>query len=189
MSSVLEVDSLSVSFPVGDSRQSSPRRVRPVNGVSFVLKAGRSLGLIGESGCGKTMTALALLRLVPHPGRQHATRLNLTRRDGTRADLATLDASSEAIRRVRGGEIGLVFQDATRSLSPVRTVGSQLREAITAHRDVGRREADQVALDLLREVGLPDPWRRTTEYAHQLSGGMSQRGSRSRWRCAANLVY
>ncbi len=173
---VLEVDGLSVSFPSeAHSRQETTGRLRPVNHVSFVLKRGESLGLIGESGCGKTMTALAILKLVPYPGRQHASRITLTDHAGIRTELAPLDPAGEAMRRVRGGEIGFVFQDAAGSLSPARTIGSQLREAIRVHRPVGRDEADRVALNLLREVGLPDPERRVAEYAHQLSGGMSQR--------------
>ncbi len=172
----LEVHALSVSFPVADHHgRDQPDRLRPVNNVSLTLKPGESLGLIGESGCGKTMTALAILKLVPYPGRQQAARIALTQRDGACADLAPLDPSGEVMRRVRGGQIGFVFQDAARSLSPVRTIGSQLREAIRAHRPVGRHDADRLALDLLREVGLPDPARCAAEYVHELSGGMSQR--------------
>ena len=173
---LLEVDGLEVSFLVDADQRLGPQGavLRAVDGVSFVLASGRTLGLIGESGCGKTMTALALLGLVPNPGRQRARRLVL-HRAGTATDLCAIDPMGETMRRVRGGEIGMVFQDAAASLSPVLTIGAQLCETIRLHRLVGRNDAEQVACDLLGRVGLPDPARRLREYAHQLSGGMSQR--------------
>jgi len=123
------------------------------------------------------MTAQAILGLVPTPGQVRARRLTLhhpgSGEDTT--DLSTLDPAGERMRQVRGGQIAMVFQDATASLSPVRTLGGQLREAILLHRRMSRRDADQAAAQLLDRVGIPDPRRRLREHHHQLSGGMSQR--------------
>ena len=173
---VLEVDDLRVWFPTGG--RAGGDTLRAVEGVSFSLHAGRTLGLIGETGCGKTMTAQAILGLVPPPGRYRARQIALYPTGDaadTPVDLAAIDPGGEQMRQVRGGQVAMVFQDAAASLSPVRTVGAQLRETIRLHRPVGRREADQLGAHLLERVGLSDPRRRMTEYAHQLSGGMSQR--------------
>ena len=173
---VLDVNDLSVWFPV-DPRADGGGRHPVVENVSFTLRSGQTLGLIGESGCGKTTTAQAILRLVPPPGQMRASHITLyDDADGEASvDVAALDPNSTAMRRVRGGQIGMVFQDAAESLSPVRTIGAQLREAIRLHRLIGRREADHVSADLLERVGLAEPRRRLGEYVHQLSGGMSQR--------------
>ena len=172
---VLEVERLRVSFPhrTPDDRHATGP-LRAVDDVSFTLYSGRTLGLIGESGCGKSVTAHALLRLVPSPGQQQAERMTL-HGSGAPVDLSTLDPASEAMRSVRGGEVALVFQDAGASLSPARTLGAQLRETIQAHRSLGRHEAERVALALLERVGFRDAARRMGDYPHQLSGGMGQR--------------
>lgn len=164
MTALLEVSGLRVTFPgPGDVP------VYPVDGVSFTLARGETLALVGESGCGKSLTALALLRLVPPPGRiAPESRVVL---EGT--DLTTLPES--ALRAVRGGRIGMVFQDPMTSLNPVFQVGDQIAETIRAHRNVNSRAARQRALELLQEVGIPDPVRRLNAYPHQLSGGMRQR--------------
>lgn len=164
MTALLEVSGLRVTFPgPGDVS------VYPVDGVSFTLARGETLALVGESGCGKSLTALALLRLVPPPGRiVPESRVVL---EGT--DLTTLPES--ALRAVRGGRIGMVFQDPMTSLNPVFKVGDQIAETIRAHRKVSSRAARQRALELLQEVGIPDPLRRLNAYPHQLSGGMRQR--------------
>ena len=156
---VLEVEGLHVSFPYDRPSHAAGRTLRAVRDVSLTLRAGRTLGLIGESGCGKTMTAQAILGLVPAPGRVRARRLTLCHPSGDDAgtDLSSLDREGEQMRRVRGGQISMVFQDAASSLSPVRTVGGQLRETIMLHRQMHRREADQVAVELLERVGMPDP--------------------------------
>ena len=173
---VLEVERLRVSFPhrAPDDRRHTTGTLRAVDDVSFTLYSGRTLGLIGESGCGKSVTAHALLRLVPPPGEQQAERITL-HCGSSPVDLSTLDPASEAMRRVRGGEVALVFQDAAASLSPARTVGAQLRETIQVHRSLGRHEADRVAVGLLERVGFRDANRRLRDYPHQLSGGMGQR--------------
>jgi oligopeptide/dipeptide ABC transporter ATP-binding protein len=140
-----------------------------VDGVSFTLERGRTLALVGESGCGKSLTGLALLRLVPAPGTVDPA--STIRLEGV--NLMTLD--EKAMRGVRGGRIAMVFQDPMTSLNPVLTAGDQIAEAIRAHRDVSRREALARAEALLGEVGIADPARRLGEYPHQLSGGMRQR--------------
>lgn len=174
---VLEVDGLHVSFPYDRPSHPGGRTLRAVHNVSFTLHAGRTLGLIGESGCGKTMTAQAILGLVPASGRVRARRLTLSSPsgDGTTTDLSSLDPEGEQMRRIRGGQVSMVFQDAASSLSPVQTVGGQLRETIMLHRQMRRREANQVAVELLERVGMPDPAEGLSLFPHQLSGGMSQR--------------
>ena len=157
-----------MSFPTGFGQ------LRAVDGVSFALAPHRTVGLIGESGCGKTVTAQAILRLIPPPGRLESGRIVL-HRDGTSTDLADLDPEGEAMRRVRGREIAMVPQEPAASLSPAQTVGTQLCEALTLHRSVGRSDAKTLAAELLDQVGMPDPRARLSDYPHQLSGGMSQR--------------
>jgi peptide/nickel transport system ATP-binding protein len=142
--------------------------VRAVDRVSFSLAAGRVLGLVGESGCGKSVSALSLMRLVPPPGRIMGGRVLL---DGQ--DLLALP--EREMRTVRGAGLGMIFQEPMTSLNPVFTVGSQIAEAVRLHRSVGRRAAWDRAVELLAEVGIADPARRAHDYPHQLSGGMRQR--------------
>jgi oligopeptide/dipeptide ABC transporter ATP-binding protein len=161
---VLQVENLRVSFPADDGG-----RVYPVDGVSFTLDRGQTLALVGESGCGKSLTSLALLRLIPSPGRVE---------DGSTIRLGDADVlalQGDALRRIRGRRIGMVFQDPMTSLNPVFTVGDQIAEGVRAHFDVARAEARRRALRLLQEVGIPDPAARLDAYPHQLSGGMRQR--------------
>ena len=163
MTSLLDVRDLRITFP----GPAGP--LHPVDGVSFSLARGETLALVGESGCGKTLTSLALLRLVPPPGRIEVgsdIRLGET-------DLLSLDA--RAMRGVRGRRIGMIFQDPMTSLNPVFTVGDQITEGMHAHFSLSKREARERALALLQEVGMPDPAARLAAYPHQLSGGMRQR--------------
>lgn len=143
--------------------------VRAVDGVGFELPEGGSLGLVGESGCGKSVTAASLLRLVPEPPSRRASG-SITFR-GT--ELTAL--APEALRRVRGAGIAMVFQDPMSALNPVLTVGAQLVEALTAHADLPAADAKTKAISLLREVGVPAPERRFDAFPHQLSGGLRQR--------------
>jgi oligopeptide/dipeptide ABC transporter ATP-binding protein len=164
MSRVLEVENLRVTFPAGDGR-----RVAAVDGVSFSLDRGETLALVGESGCGKSLTSLSLLRLVPAPGRiEPDSRIRL-------ADTDVLALEGNALRAIRGRRIGMIFQDPMTSLDPVFRVGDQIAEGILAHFRVSRREARERAVALLRETGIPDPAARADAYPHQLSGGMRQR--------------
>ncbi len=142
--------------------------VKAVRGVGFAVAAGRTLGLVGESGCGKSVTALSLLRLVEPPGRIVSGEVWLNGRD-------VLQLPRGQLRQVRGREIALVFQDALASLNPVLTVGTQLVEAITSHEKVPVAAARRRAAELLRRLGLPEPERMLRLYPFQLSGGMRQR--------------
>jgi oligopeptide/dipeptide ABC transporter ATP-binding protein len=141
---------------------------RAVEDVSFALEPGRVLGLVGESGCGKSMTALSLMRLVPPPGRIVGGEVCFEGRD-----LLGLDA--RAMRAVRGAGLAMIFQEPMTSLDPVFTVGSQIAEAIRLHRPLSRAEAWERAVALLAEVGIADAARRAHDYPHRLSGGMRQR--------------
>jgi peptide/nickel transport system ATP-binding protein len=164
MTQVLEVRDLKVSFPGPDHR-----RVYPVDGVSFSLDRGKTMALVGESGSGKSLTSLALLQLVPQPGRvesESVIRLG---------DTDVLALKGEALRRIRGRRVGMIFQDPMTSLNPVFTVGEQITEGILAHFKMPKRTARERALQLLQEVGIPDPAARLKSYPHQLSGGMRQR--------------
>jgi oligopeptide/dipeptide ABC transporter ATP-binding protein len=158
----LLVRGLTVEFPTPDGT------VHAVNGVAFDLPPESTLGLVGESGCGKTVTALSILRLVAPPGRIIAGEVWRAGRD-----LLTL--GDEEMRRVRGREIAMIFQDATASLNPSLPVGAQIEEIITSHKAVPRKAARALAVQVLRQVGLPDPERLVKQYPFELSGGMCQR--------------
>lgn len=143
-------------------------RLRAVNGVSFDLHRGEAVGLVGESGCGKSVTALSLLRLVPKPG---VIAGGTAYFDGV--DL--LSCSKETLRKIRGRRISLVFQDASTALNPMLNVGLQMREILQIHMDLSRKEALRRSADLLSRVGIPEPERTLRSYPHELSGGMRQR--------------
>ncbi|MBA3346088.1 MAG: ABC transporter ATP-binding protein [Gemmatimonadales bacterium] len=164
MSRVLEVENLRISFPDGQGG-----RLYPVDGVSFSLERGETLALVGESGCGKSLTSLALLQLIPPPGRIES---GSTVRLG---DIDVLGLRGERLRQIRGRRIGMIFQDPMTSLNPVFKVGDQIAEGIRAHFDVSRAEARSRSFNLLQEVGIPDARSRLDAYPHQLSGGMRQR--------------
>ena len=149
--------------------------VRAVDGASFDLFPGRTLGIVGESGCGKSVTARSILRIVERPGRVENGSVLLRRADGGTVDLVKLDASSREMREVRGGEIGYVFQEPMSSLSAYHTIGNQLMEAIRLHRTVTKAEARDRAIELLRMVGIPRPEQRVDSYSFELSGGLRQR--------------
>ena len=149
--------------------------VRAVDGVDFTIGRNRTLGLVGESGCGKTVTALSIMGLVPAATTARSGRLLFRRKDGAETDLAQLDPQSRAYRRIRGGEIAMIFQEPMTSLNPVYTIGNQIMEAIQLHQERPPAEAHARAVEMLRQVGIADPERRAGEYPHQLSGGMRQR--------------
>jgi oligopeptide/dipeptide ABC transporter ATP-binding protein len=161
MSRLLQITDLCVEFP------GTPGPVRVVDHVSFELERGETYALVGESGCGKSVTALSILRLV-EPGRIVGGRIELEGRD-----LVGLD--EKRMRQVRGARIGLVFQEAAAALNPVMRIGSQVSEAIRVHARVGRKQAWERAVELLRLVALPDPAAQARAYPHELSGGMKQR--------------
>ena len=153
--------------------QTPAGRVPAVDGVSRSIDRGRTIGLVGESGCGKSVTAMSVLRLVSAPGTIEQGEILLDDGRGAVLDLSTLPEPQ--LRKVRGGRIGMIFQEPMTSLNPVFTIGDQIAEAVILHRDVSRAEARGRALEMLELVRMADPKRRLDEYPHQLSGGMRQR--------------
>jgi peptide/nickel transport system ATP-binding protein len=147
---------------------------KAVDGASFDVHPGKTLGIVGESGCGKSVTARSILRIVERPGRIVGGEILLKDSTGT-LDLATLAQDGRRMRDIRGGEIALVFQEPMTSFSPVHTIGSQIMEAIQLHRRVSKAEARTRAVELMKLVGIPRPEARIDEYAYQLSGGLRQR--------------
>ena len=143
--------------------------VTAVDGVSFVIKKGKTLGIVGESGCGKSVTSMSILRLIPaHSGKIASGEILFGGKDLTKL-------SEKEIRQIRGNEIAMIFQDSMTGLNPVMTIGKQLVETITAHSKMDKKEAWERAREMLMKVGIPSPAQRLKEYPHQLSGGMRQR--------------
>ncbi|MCD6508592.1 ABC transporter ATP-binding protein [Candidatus Poribacteria bacterium] len=142
--------------------------VKAVDGLSFILNRGETMALVGESGCGKTATALSIMRLLPPPGRVVGGEINFDGRD-------LLKLSPKEMRGIRGNEIAMIFQDPMTSLNPVLTIGDQMVEMIRLHKEVSKHEAREMALEMLARVNIPDPHIRLGEYPYQMSGGMRQR--------------
>src|SRR5258705_3766191 len=159
---LLEVNNLQTHFPTRAGL------VRAVDGVSFYLQRGELLGLVGESGCGKSMTALSIMRLISPPGKIVGGEILFEGKD-------LLKFPEAEMRQLRGDDIAMIFQDPMTSLNPVFTVGEQIAEALRLHRKLSRKEARLATIEALREVSIPDPARRVDDYSHQLSGGMRQR--------------
>jgi oligopeptide/dipeptide ABC transporter ATP-binding protein len=173
---LLEVHNLKTYFPQDEGT------VKAVDGVSFDLYPGRTLGIVGESGCGKSITARSILRIVDRPGRIiegqilfRQQKVATASHTETVVDLAQLAPYGEDMRAIRGAEIALIFQEPMSSFSPVHTIGNQLIEAILLHQRVSKREARARALEVLRHVGIPLPEQRLEAYSYQLSGGLRQR--------------
>jgi peptide/nickel transport system ATP-binding protein len=166
---ILSVQSLNTHFFADEGV------IRAVDGVSFDLFAGRTLGIVGESGCGKSVTARSILRIVEKPGRIVSGSIILRRGNNTSVDLATLPTDGHQMRAIRGGEIGLVFQEPMSSLSAFHTIGNQLQEAVLLHDPIGKKAARTKAIDLLGMVGIPRPSQRVDSYSFELSGGLRQR--------------
>ena len=162
MAHLLEVRNLQTHFPTRAGL------VRAVDGVSFHLDRGELLGLVGESGCGKSMTALSVMRLISPPGRIVNGEILFDGKD-------LLKLSDSQMREMRGDDIAMIFQDPMTSLNPVFTVGEQIAEALRLHRKLSRGDARKATIEAMREVAIPDPGRRVDDYPHQLSGGMRQR--------------
>ena len=162
MSHLLEVKNLQTHFPTRAGL------VRAVDGVSFYIDRGELLGLVGESGCGKSITALSIMRLIAPPGRIVGGEISFDGRN-------LLKLSDSEMRAIRGNDIAMIFQDPMTSLNPVFTVGEQIAEALRLHRKLSRKAARAGAIEAMREVSIPDPARRIDDYPHQLSGGMRQR--------------
>jgi oligopeptide/dipeptide ABC transporter ATP-binding protein len=148
--------------------------LKAVDGVSFQIRQGKTLGIVGESGCGKSMTVLSIMRIAPLFARTSG-QIWFKRRDGSKVDLVSLDAQGDAMRAIRGGEIAMIFQEPMTAFSPLHTIGNQIEEAIRLHRTPDKKEARAIAVDMLARVGISNPEQRIREYPHQLSGGMRQR--------------
>ena len=159
---LLTVEDLRVQFWTGSGT------VHAVNGISFEVAAGETLGIVGESGCGKSVTALALLGLLPRAGRVKSGTAHLEGRD-------LLQLKDRELRRLRGRQVAMIFQDPMTSLNPVLTIGRQIREALETHFDLDRKEAEAKAGEVLDRVGIPSAKARLRDYPHQFSGGMRQR--------------
>ncbi|WP_204694862.1 ABC transporter ATP-binding protein [Geodermatophilus bullaregiensis] len=160
---VLEVEDLTVTF---SRRGEQPTRA--VDGVGFSVAAGETIGLVGESGCGKSVTSLAIMGLLPRRGVRVGGSVRFDGRE-------LVGASDRTLRSLRGADMAMVFQDPLSSLNPTVSIGTQVTEVLVEHRDMSRKQAAAEATDLLDRVGIPDPARRLREYPHQLSGGMRQR--------------
>ena len=143
---------------------------RAVDGVSFHVEEGETIGIVGESGCGKTVTSLSIMGLIPDPPGEIVSGSSIRFRDEE-----LVGASTRRLREIRGNEIAMIFQEPMTSLNPVFTVGNQIAEALRTHRGLNKRDARTVGVRLLTEMGIPEPDQRFDEYPHQLSGGMRQR--------------
>lgn len=167
---VIRVEDLQLSFytPLGV--------VRALNGVSFNIPRGKVLGVVGESGCGKSQTGLAIMKLTPSVGRYEGGRVLFRENAAEPAvDLLTLEKNGPEMRKIRGNNIGMIFQEPMTSLNPCFTVGHQIEEAIQLHQTQDKGEAARRAIDILQKVGMPNPQRIYSSFPHQLSGGMRQR--------------
>lgn len=194
---LVEIEDLRIQFDVRNGI------VKAVDGVSFDIKRGQTLGVIGESGCGKSITARAILQMIPKPGKIVTGRVMYYRpvknaAGGSKVseviNISKLDPDGTEIRKIRGGEIGMIFQEPMSSLTPVYTAGTHIQEAVSLHRfvplktvgdqmakniqatrGVTKQEAREIAIDMLQRVGIPKPKERVDSYPHQLSGGQRQR--------------
>lgn len=169
---LLSIRDLKVEFPLDEGT------VKAVDGVNLEVYAGQVFGIVGESGCGKSVTMKAILQIIEPPGRIAQGQILLQRlhsQDGDTVDLAQLDKNGKEMRAIRGGQIALIPQEPMSSFSPVHTIGDQIMEAIHLHQTVTRQEARRIAIQLLRDVGIPMPEQRLDEYSWQLSGGLRQR--------------
>lgn len=160
---LLQIQNLNIAF------ETSRGLVQPVRDSNLTIYPGQTVALVGESGCGKSVTAMSILRLLPSPPARYLSGKILFRGENL------LDYTEAQMRRVRGGQIAMIFQEPMTSLNPVYTIGDQIIEAITLHQKVNTRQARAIALESLREVGIADPQRRIDDYPHQMSGGMRQR--------------
>ncbi len=174
---LIEVDNLKTYFFLDEGT------VRAIDGVEFDIKRGRTLGVVGESGCGKSVTGQSILRIVPSPGKivegtimfHRYAKGNGASQTESVVDLAQLDPTGDEIRAIRGAEIALIFQEPMTSFSPVHTIGNQIMEAILLHQEVSENEAREIAIDMLRHCGLPRADDVINRYPWELSGGMRQR--------------
>ncbi|RPJ36285.1 MAG: ABC transporter ATP-binding protein [Chloroflexi bacterium] len=168
-SPLIKVNNLKVTFPMDEGT------VIAVEDVSMELYRGEVLGVVGESGCGKSVTAQAIMRIIPTPGRIDQGEILLNRPDGRTVDIARLSATSAEIREIRGKEVAMIFQEPMNSFSPLYTIGNQLTEAILLHQKIDKKAARELAIKMLEKVGIPNASRRIDNYPFEFSGGMRQR--------------
>ncbi|MEQ8673597.1 MAG: ABC transporter ATP-binding protein [Aggregatilineales bacterium] len=166
---LIELQNLKVYFELREGT------VRAVDGVSFAIEAGKTLGVVGESGCGKSVTSEAIMRLIPPPGTIIDGKIILRHNTGEEVNITNLKANSSQMRQIRGNEISKIFQEPMTSLSPVHTIGNQISEVIILHQKLRKTQAKQHAIEMLRHVGIPKPEDRYDSYPFELSGGMRQR--------------
>ena len=170
---ILEIVNLETHFPLDEGT------VVAVNGASFEVAPGQTLGIVGESGCGKSVAARSIMRILDKPGEivggEILYRRNIGQEDEEVVDIASMDSNSHDIRSIRGGEIAYVFQEPMTSFSPVHTIGNQMIETIRLHQDIDKKGAEEIAIKALTAVGIPLPERRINDYSFQLSGGLRQR--------------
>ena len=165
---LIEIDSLNTSFLTNEGN------VHAINGIDFTIEKGKILGVVGESGCGKSVTALSIMGLIKKPGRINSGKI-LFSKDDKKIDLAKLDPMGKSMRAIRGNDISMIFQEPMTSLNPIIKVGNQIVEAIMLHRNFSKNEAKNKAIEMLDTVGIPAANEKFNEYPHQLSGGMRQR--------------
>jgi oligopeptide/dipeptide ABC transporter ATP-binding protein len=175
MNELLQISNLHVSFPLDEGI------VKAVDGVDLSIKQGEVLGIVGESGCGKSVTAQSILRIVSAPGKIDSGQILFYRHSSSSPDasetidIAKLNPAGKQMRSIRGKEISMIFQEPMNSFSPLYTIGSHITEAILEHEKMPQREARSLAINLLSKVGISNPARRFDQYPHELSGGMRQR--------------
>ena len=166
---VLQINNLKTAFTLDEGV------LHAVDGLSLTIPRHRTVGIIGESGCGKSVMAQSILQIVSKPGRITEGEIFLYQNEDAPLDLAALDPFGRTMRAVRGGVISMIFQEPMTSLSPVHTIGDQITEMIREHQTGDRRQANETAVDMLQQVGIPNTEQRLHEYPHQLSGGLRQR--------------
>jgi peptide/nickel transport system ATP-binding protein len=169
-SQLLEVKDLKISFKTDEGT------ITAVDGVSFSIQRGKTLGIVGESGSGKSVSTWSIMRLLPKNSIiDKNSSILFRKKDGSVVDITKLKAKSRELRKIRGGEVALIFQEPMSSFSPVYTIGNQITEAVLQHRDVSKEEAKEIAIDMLDKVGISNPRQRFKQYPFELSGGMRQR--------------
>ncbi len=166
---VLEVENLKVSFFTDGGE------TRAVNDVRFTVPRGKILALVGESGCGKSVTSYSILRLIKKPGKIVSGKILFHGTDGESTDIAALNEKSPKLYDIRGNRISMIFQEPMTALSPVHTIGNQLSEVLFLHQKISKKDAQERVIEMLRKVGIPAPERRFAQYPFELSGGMRQR--------------
>ena len=172
---LIRINQLKVSFPLDEGT------VQALDGIDMSIKKGKVIGVVGESGCGKSITARSILRIIPSPGKidegEILLRTKIGSPDGKEyiLDLAKLDPDSELLRQIRWGEISMIFQEPMTSFSSYHTLGDQISEAVMVHKKITKRDALQLAIQMLDRVGIPNATTRVKQYPHEFSGGMRQR--------------